>query len=154
MLFAIDPGLQGTGWAKFVGGHLRECGVIELPGFAAELPWWRRSLLIVSTYLCHVEGPALHYCEMPEYFGGAINERGWRTGDLQRTVYLVGSFAGALGASFTPVRVRDWKGQLPKVVVTRRIRKILGDEICTKLHIESHAWDAVGLGLWALGKFQ
>lgn len=49
------------------------------------------------------------------------------------------------------VRVSTWKGMLPKDVVETRIRRAIGCEAIDGTRFDSHAWDAVGIGLHALG---
>jgi len=90
-------------------------------------------------------------CEFPQYQESAGRSMGWRTGDLQRLTFLTGVFAARLHpAEFYPVVPSQWKGQLPKSIVEDRIRTRLGAAVCRRLKIRTHAWDAVGIGLWAL----
>tara|TARA_R100000789_G_scaffold86061_2_gene82118 strand:- start:289 stop:552 length:264 start_codon:yes stop_codon:yes gene_type:complete len=86
---------------------------------------------------------------------------GWKKGDLQKLTYLVGSmgqtcmdlaFGKDLNTEFMTVTPAGWKGQLSKKIVIDRIRKRIPDvdkDFQPKLDI----WDAIGIGLWALGKF-
>jgi len=78
---------------------------------------------------------------------------GWQTGDLQKLTFLVGVLAGYFqsAVSFTPVTPNEWKGQLPKSVVIRRLQKRFGPGATQDW--EKDGWDAVGIGLWKLGKF-
>jgi hypothetical protein len=87
--------------------------------------------------------------EYPAWHGQVL---GWSAGDLQKLVFLVGVLAGYFhaAASFTPVTPGEWKGQLPKSVVTRRLEKRFGKH--TK-GWEKDVWDAVGIGLWKMGRF-
>lgn len=50
----------------------------------------------------------------------------------------------------------DWKGQMPKRVCRERIRGRLAPEEldCVAGRVTHDAWDAVGVGLWALGRFR
>lgn len=88
--------------------------------------------------------------EYPAFHGHIL---GWSAGDLQKLVFLVGAFAGYFhhANSFTPVTPSEWKGQLPKSVVTRRLQKLLGPGATREW--EKDMWDAVGIGLWKAGKF-
>jgi hypothetical protein len=96
------------------------------------------------------------YIEFPIFF--ASSARGHMvaaSGDLLKLCATVGAI-GAQVPSFAqlhPVKVPDWKGQLPKPVVNRRIEAILGKGFCKTMNFEADIWDAVGIGLWALGRF-
>jgi len=88
-------------------------------------------------------------CEYPSWHGGPL---GWQTGDLQKLVFLVGVMAGFFSDNhFTPVTPKEWKGQLPKSVVVRRLIKRFGTGVTATW--ERDMWDAVGIGLWKLGQF-
>lgn len=54
----------------------------------------------------------------------------------------------------TYITTNDWKGQVPKSVMEIRIRKRLGEEETRVLGLVSdhNAIDAVGIGLWDLGR--
>lgn len=88
--------------------------------------------------------------EFPAWHGIQL---GWAAGDLQKLVFLVGVLAGYFceAHSFTPVTPKDWKGQLPKEVVKRRLVKRYGPGATREW--EKDVWDAVGIGLWKMGKF-
>lgn len=143
----IDPGLQGTGYAVWRGTDCIRAGVLTVPNTHA---WWKRAHMMSRSVQDVRLDPECVYVEHMAYFGGA-KALGWRSGDLQRTVYLEGCIAGMWDLSITvPVTVRDWKGQLPKDVVIRRVKDRFGAERCARLGLTEHAWDAVGMGLWVL----
>lgn len=156
-LIAIDPGLQGTGIAEWDDHELVGVWVLDVESRFGKLEWPDRADLIAHRLvklLCPPAHDTAVVCEMPEFQGGAGRSMGWKTGDLQRLAYLVGLFGGRVHPSpFYPVLVHEWKGQLPKKVVEDRLTKILGANVCQSLGIKSHAWDAVGIGMWAQGKF-
>lgn len=91
-------------------------------------------------------------CEFPEFQSGAGREMGWRKGDLQKLTFLIGSIYWATRPQvvFFPVSPSKWKGQLPKSVVEHRVIESLGKETCARLKLRTHAWDAAGIGLWAI----
>lgn len=97
------------------------------------------------------------YIEWPSFFASAVGHAAAARGDLVKLTFGAGFVCGQLrrefGCLIEPIPVNDWKGQLPKSVVIGRIRKILGKDACRKLGIKSHAWDAVGIGLYAKGHF-
>jgi hypothetical protein len=166
-VMAIDPGLNGTGWALWIGTRLVPTGVGVLrkkhDTFVHNADWLADELVRVmirrndSTNAGNsaLRGTALNVvCEFPEYQTGADRTMGWMRGDLQKLTYLVGVIARATyhhGATFEPVAVSKWKGQLPKQIVTDRIRQKIGRAACDRLGIKTHAWDATGIGLWRLG---
>lgn len=90
-------------------------------------------------------------CEFPNFQESAKRSMGWRTGDLQKLTFLVGVLAQACRpAQFTPVTPVQWKGQLPKHLTVKRVTTALGPDVCAAIGLKSHAWDAAGIGLWAL----
>lgn len=93
-------------------------------------------------------------CEMPQAFlGNAGGMAAAQTGSILKLSVMIGIYAREFlehsGASFQVVPVRQWKGQLPKEVVIQRIRKYLGEKNCKEF--KADVWDAVGIGLWAMG---
>lgn len=147
---SVDPGLQGTGVAVWRGRKLVSASVFTMAH--DELDWWERSRVIGELIRRANPYAEVVVIEMMEHFG-AGRDLAWKTGDLQRTVFLIGMIGGLFPAGvIQPIRVRDWKGQLPKSVVIDRIEAHLGTATCNRLNIQSHAWDAVGIGLWAQGK--
>jgi hypothetical protein len=166
MLLSIDPGLTGTGWAYWLHGELKEVGVLKAGG---KRDWWLRAADLAEqiTELCEEREVGANrsvsvIAEFTEYHAAATSNMGWRTGDLQRLTFLCGIIAGAiLPRSYTPITTSGWKGQLPKDVAAKRVEKIVGARRCRHLGLpeikrrsDTHAWDAVGIGLWALGKFE
>jgi hypothetical protein len=159
-MFTIDPGVSGTGWVAWIDAQPVAAGIVEtLPG----APWEARTekvvkhlskayeLLIVHTGYPH----PMVICEMMEFYQTASGSAPWVTGDLQRILVLAGWFCGQVGVPASRVvfvRPSEWKGQLPKKVVTARVTKLLGKETCDRLRLTSHAWDAAGIGLWYLEK--
>lgn len=161
-LLAIDPGLQGTGLALWQRGRLRATTVITVRGRSED--WLTRCESIVkavAVWTRENDDPLADQrrvvCEMMEHHGSARSSMIWRSGDLQRTLVLVGMLArwGSANrkALVELVPPSEWKGQLPKHIVEARICKRLGRERVQQLGIRTHAFDAVGIGMWALGRF-
>ena len=104
----------------------------------------------------HDEGPKESlekvYCEMPSFF---VTNRGMvaaESGSLIKLTYFVGLLAGMFqekNVLFEVVQIQQWKGQLPKEVVKKRILKVLGSSACSEFRLD--VWDAVGMGLWKKG---
>jgi hypothetical protein len=164
-LLALDPGLQGTGYAMWKSRsredhHKRrwapdQVGVLNLRGDFAKEEWWNRCLTLAGIIATlRYSDQTRIVCEFTEYHAAAHRVMAWKTGDLQRLTFLSGViFAMTRPNSFLPVVTSGWKGQLSKQLVEERIRQRFGDETCRRLGIKTHAWDAVGIGLWALGRF-
>lgn len=168
-LIGIDPGLNGTGLAAFCEGEL-----IKTHTFTPRKNdvWWVRAeevADIVCEWITDLIGQSdsrtVVVIECPAHFGSVASSMGFKTGDLIKLTYLAGLIHGRLAevalslglASLTirtvPVTPGEWKGQLPKPSVIHRCRKILGWVGVDELPVKTHAWDAVGIGLWAMGKF-
>ena len=149
---SIDPGLSGTGWAIWnLNWHLLDSGNVYTNANKLEekISDIGNRILVYSniryTEIKHV------WIEYPAVFGGVAGDMVARKGDVVKLTFLAGYIVGHLEAEFTIVPVHRWKGQLPKPIVIKRIKKILPFIDFEK--IKSHSWDAIGLGLWAKGRF-
>lgn len=159
-VLSVDPGLQGTGAAFFKKGFLWDATTLEVPSRYRMWDWPVRADYLVNLLLdwSGVRNTILPdlvtvVVEYPGFQGGAARQMGWQTGDLQKLTYLVGLMSGRFyRCDFWPVPVPMWKGQLPKSVTEERIKKRLTKEEALN-PISNHAWDAVGIGLWAMGRF-
>lgn len=160
-MLAIDPGLNSMGWAYWNTNRIANKGTTVLPTRVGLLKAPRkldlapRALWLARTLQDELEvlWPSGYghdiICEYPAWHG---QQMGWAAGDLQKLVFLVGVLAGYFSSSnFTPVTPGEWKGQLPKSVVIRRLIKRFGP--ARTADWEKDVWDAVGIGLWKLGKF-
>jgi hypothetical protein len=163
MILAVDPGLTGTGWAYWRKDqeHERDApyavGVITVPSKIREDEFPIRSRHIANQlydladklYDIGDTGSDIVVCEFPNYQDSGARSMGWRSGDLQRLTFLTGVICQRFDdCMFVPVEPFRWKGQLPKSVVEGRIRRRIGNKTCRALGVQSHAWDAIGIGLW------
>jgi hypothetical protein len=156
-LVAIDPGLNSMGVAFWAERRVRRETLVPTQTFLIKAPrklnlapralWIAREL---DRKLPLGTNRGDFVCEYPAWHGIQL---GWAAGDLQKLVFLVGTFAGYFkeARSFTPVTPGEWKGQLPKSVVIRRLTKLFGPGATQEW--EKDVWDAVGIGLWKLGRF-
>lgn len=168
-LLAVDPGLNGTGWAMWDASVNKDrpvrTGVI-MPPRNATLGVRMQVILehlnvaaeeririprtddesIADAWYTHL------VVEMPAFQSGATRSMGWQTGDLQKLTLLVGYLVHDHWSRVTLITPAQWKGQLPKAVVQRRIEKRLGPKACDRLGIKTHAWDAVGIGMHIRGE--
>lgn len=158
MRLSIDPGLGGTGWALWKERDWAEarpparCGVLT----PAAKDWLEASADLAAQltgFLAQYQVTVL-YCEQPAFFDSPTGQAAAKRGDLLKLTFVTGRFAEVArtaGVDFVPVPVNLWKGQMPKEAVIRRILNRLGVRELTQAH--SHAWDAIGIGMYAKGVF-
>lgn len=164
MYLSIDPGITGTGWALWnVGDDWHECrkpwsvGIWNPPG---KLAWEDRALWLgLELWKLNFVKERIDqvWIEYPAFFETAGGTMVARRGDLLKLTYCVGVLAGVMshhGKKIYLIPVRSWKGQLPKEVVERRVRRLVGDHAMDGTRFRSHIYDAVGLGLFAKGCFR
>jgi hypothetical protein len=95
------------------------------------------------------------FCEFPQYFASSKGHAATGKGDIYKLSCLVGVFAGCVweyGGEFNCILVNEWKGQLSKDAVIQRIGVRLPTLGSSGMHIESHSYDAIGIGLFAQGE--
>lgn len=142
----IDPGISGTGYAVWQDDILKDHGVITY-GYG---DWYCKTQAIakkLSTYANFYKIKKAHI-EYPAKFGGAGGDMVAAAGDLVKLAFFVGYTTNALGCPVELVEVIKWKGQLPKEIVKQRIKKLIPNCKAT-----SHDFDAIGIGLYTLGRF-
>ncbi|MBW7989995.1 MAG: hypothetical protein FVQ84_08275 [Planctomycetes bacterium] len=154
----VDPGLGGTGWAYWE----EVCNVPHFPTRPSETGvikgnnksgWENKSSEINSQFAgvlnnLNVERVCI---EWPAIFNTGLSHASASRGDLFKLVYVIGGL-GEVSQTVTNRKPllfspSDWKGQLPKEVVIRRIKKIFP----MMLRIRNHEGDAIGMGLAAQG---
>jgi len=162
-MLCVDPGLEGTGWAYWhctgLHGAGRRVGVRKQ---TAQVPyswgvikpdsvlgrWYIRAWNILSQFDSLLEElqPELVVMEFQEEWAGSeISRASVSSGNLFKLTWLSGMLVGS-AYCYTPyvfpLLPREWKGQLPKDVVSRRLKIRCGIE-----GIQNHACDAVGMGM-------
>jgi len=95
-------------------------------------------------------------CETPVMFHGATGRAVAVRGDLTDLAFsagVVGSLALLHGKiPFEAAPADQWKGQMDKEMMQRRIIETLGQRAFEVLSAKRlHDWDACGIGLWAQG---
>ena len=156
----VDPGLGGTGWAYW--DHLVRqpevlptatrpdaVGVIKASRAAT---WLGRAQKIADgfTYDMDPYHPEIIVFEFQQLWtDSSTSMAAGARGDLFKLSFLTGMLAAisqeVAEAEIVLVTPSQWKGQLSKVAVRRRIKRALGKRY--KDHIE----DAVGMGLKVQG---
>jgi hypothetical protein len=167
-VIAVDTGLNALGWAVWIdvvqGGRPVtpvETGVIELKVRDRTAAWETRASMIMDEFVC---GPwtkvarlsgVVQVLEMPEFRAGSAVGHAAAAGESLGMLYFMcgmhQQMASAWNAKTEFARVSEWKGTLPKEIVAKRIASAIGAEDEQGNVIRSHAWDAVGIGLWYLG---
>lgn len=152
-IICIDPGTRLCGVALFVDGRIVGADVIQstkgsriddtVAGRAHDMA---RQLLAINDYieLAVVERPVI-YPDSRE-----------RDNDIVDLAVTAGVLAGAFDCELCMPTPRQWKGSVPKAIHNSRTRDACpaADKLISQIRstLRNHAWDAVGLGLWYLGK--
>lgn len=173
-IVSIDPGVE-LGWALWEEfpqrkSKLRRCGVC-LPR-NPDASWEQRCNETLESlnanvlhWLAKLElRPRWVVCEYPAFMGSAAGIMVASAGDLVKLAHMCGrihqnvleNWALMSSKHYVFAEVGNWKGQLPKKVVNRRILKMLGNGALSQARASrsfSHDWDAIGIGLWFTGRF-
>ena len=138
-MITVDPGVNYFAWAGWLrDGTLRACGL-----------WSAKDDLPIP--FLEFDGREV-IVEVPG--------RRWRgtEKDVLQLATAAGYYAGVLsrGGAHRFVEPSQWKGQVPKEVHHPRIVAALAPEEQARLPVKKgalvHVLDAVGIGLWALGR--
>ncbi len=148
---SIDPGVQ-TGWALWSSDwKLLSHGIIKAPNKVKEFDTRINIIGLELRAICRNNFVKQVYMEYPAFFGSTAGRMVAGRGDLVKLTYMAGALQGylnSMGLWVERIEVNRWKGSLPKDVVIKRIQKILPNCKAT-----SHDADAIGIGLYAAGKF-
>lgn len=155
-LIAIDPG-RTTGWAVFRDEkELARCGS-DKGRQAFDEPWWERPFKVpvygpFSDYLVLIEHPRWYPHDQKD-----VN-------DLLDLAVLVGEYKywyESLGCTVELVWPRTWKSNVKKEIMTERILSRLTPDELALVPLRPRAKtpdhncvDAIGLGLWKLGRLR
>jgi len=156
-LFAIDPATHATGWAQFHDKALVRGGVCQAKkGVPLEARVQSMTQALGGVWY---EGSPLArdvVIEYPQvYKHGAAAKAD--PDDVLAIALVVGAVIGRLSATYQLVRPAQWKGQVPKKVMnTRVLDRLIASEraVCEAGKNDNNLLDAVGLGLWVLGRLR
>lgn len=162
-LIAIDPGVRSMAIAVFDDvGTLQDAWNEAVPGFGSLSRllehWGSPSVRLVLRLQRHVRLVRIVVGERQIVYPGA---KGLKTNpnDLLDLAMCSGAFYGALCvdmvASLTLVEPAEWKAQVPKDITKKRIEELLApsEKVNIKKGGEMHnVYDAIGIGLFALGR--
>jgi hypothetical protein len=139
-VICIDPGVKACGWAVFEGALLLEARY--------ETPHW------VCNKGCQ-RGEAVAI-EMPRIYPGSGQQKG-DLNDLLNLATVVGQVERACRfGSLERIYPSQWKGQVPKKIMTARIlSKLTPVELSRIVRVgakDHNTIDAIGIGLWKAGR--
>jgi hypothetical protein len=144
-ILAIDPGLHkaGLAWFKARTGELIETECIEGEGDMDT---------VVDAISLEMPGVFIVVIEEPQQFSGSRKGQAARNSGavlkLIALVYSIRQMALNLGKKVVLAPVTQWKGQVPKEVMARRLSKYYDLSEMTPDEI-----DAVGIGRWYLEEY-
>lgn len=155
-VLCIDPGLGGTGlafWNELSKGmNPADPDLCVLHHFPDSYGWLARVKSLTDNVVTSMKQtkPDWVVIEFPKLWGSS--EKSFTSaarGDLFKLTYLVGNIGReVVAATFRPpvlVTPKEWKGQMSKDVVHRRIKRALN------ISYGEHVADAVGMGLAIMG---
>ena len=141
VLYAVDPGVHQCGLAEFWEGRLQATGYLKTEELKLLLPREAVGVRVV--------------CEFPKVYQGG-KQKG-DPADLLELAFVVGQLAERLRLlKFERVLPHAWKQQLDKNQTwIRALERLDVDEKRVVEGLKNHnTWDAVTIGLWALGRFE
>jgi hypothetical protein len=154
ILVGIDPGKKATGWALFRSGVLEGAGIVR--GENVEVSAIGVLAAGVALRSAGCLRPDVVIIEKMVVYPG-MRQKGDQN-DLITLSIIGGAAAAALrGLETIFVEPREWKGQVPKAIMSKRILAELSADERTKIEkmpasLKHNALDAVGLGMWNLGR--
>ena len=156
-LIAIDPGVE-LGWAFWPEGklHPSACGLVKPKRKQKDFFSSMQSTVDQLDDLLDGYEPAVLAIEWPAYFDSVGGRAAAGSGSIVKLAFGIGQIAQLAAAReiiLDAVEVMKWKGQLPKEVVIKRINKIIPAYQMDFLTPTSHAYDAIGIGLYCRGLF-
>ena len=159
-LVAIDPGVS-AGVAVFDKHSKRLVSAIVVKGRGRT---WEERVCdvarqvgrIVEEFDCPEVGNSIArmVCEYPAFMPTLGGIKIAKRGDLVKLAHAVGVLHGMFN-HMEMVPVRNWKGQASKDVINNRTVRVVSasERKAAGMSVDrSHDWDAVGIGLWALGR--
>jgi hypothetical protein len=157
----IDPGLRIMSWAVAYGDTILRAGFVQGGRHELGPAQWRTLFPVTLANLLR----GLQYrlvLEVPRVYPAAE-----RKGDQNDLIQLMGAGAFVAGqlleacgdkGDLQQVYPRDWKGQVPKQVMTARIRskltlkEIAAVSLPSAQSLHHNVWDSVGIVLWRIGR--
>lgn len=161
-LLTVDPGLRYPAVAIFKDGVLAHASRVKIPGTSHKLEMGMRCLNVARLINVHVSP----FCPVHElviewprtYFKSGKAD----PADLFPLAGVGMAVAGMFGVPVSAPTAPEWIGNVPKTTTGNPLGSIRGRRIWDRLSeaerlcvVLSHdALDAVGLGLWKLGRLE
>lgn len=156
-VFAIDPGVSGTGWAiiEWVPQSADDYILVDAGNIYASpsMTWDRKAAAITGRLAKVIEkySPGEYVCEFPTFMERMVVAS--KTDSTVKMAFITGMFAEMIRdwdrSHLNLVLPNTWKGTMSKDLVKRRIHK--------KIHpahtFKAHALDAIGIGLHYIGEW-
>ena len=147
----IDPGISGTGyaiwnqkWNLLLAGGIYEPRVHN---------WMSkgRAIAVGIFRICKKYRVNKVYIEFPRFMQSIGGQVTAKSGALVKLCWMVGFLSAVLmDKKQELIEVNKWKGNLPKDIVEKRVRRILPK---LSKNLKSHTVDAIGIGLYLKGEF-
>lgn len=146
----VDPGISGTGYAVWsLKWKLLETGALH----ESRAKNWEDKGKAIAVGLYKVSqkfNVTRVYIEFPQYMQSAGGQVTARSGSLVKLCWMVGFISAVfMDKIIRLVGVNEWKGNLPKDVTEKRVRRLLPG---LPKKMKSHAVDALGIGLFLQGR--
>jgi len=143
MILCVDPGVHGCGCALF------EMSILQCAGYVrGDFP--TTASRVREGVGGGVDGLVL---EVPRVYPGP---RANDPNDLIDLALVDGLIAGEFTVPLKTYYPSDWKGQVPKKIMTERIKKTLDEVELLRVDrigaLDHNTFDAVGIGLHYLGR--
>lgn len=148
---SLDPGTKRTGWAYWQDDRLVEWGLITAKDISTT-GWWLRSQLMSHRVMVQAMkfDPAVVLSEFPQEMNGGRGAVALASGAVRKLAAFVGMVEGRLSTQDIRLEVVEpmtWKGQLPKDITVKRVRR---DYPQVPADLYSDVYDAIGIGRWRI----
>lgn len=156
-VICIDPGTYSSGYAGWsLAGWQQPDALPTVSGLMTtskyDEPVTRIQTMNGNMYdLFATHQPTRVAIELPQLFAHAVSQAAAQRGDLGLIYMAVGAIvcaADRTGATVELVPVRDWKGNMKKGLVEKRIRDYFNGRVTG---VVKDTWDAIGIGLYLKG---
>lgn len=167
-LLAIDSGTNAIGYAIWKNNTFGELTIPDiakvfipekkffLEDIKPDVLWLKKTEIITYKIdvLLRTQRITDMYIEWPATYNSSFGRAVSGHGDIQKLSFMIGQTVNECvkrGINYYLVPVVKWKGSLSKKVVNERIIKAIGNTSKDGIKFDSHAFDAVGIGLYAKG---
>lgn len=150
MILCIDPGVRAAGVALFDDKELTTAWLAEGKDWEDTADSVMRKLPVNS---CLVQEVVVEHMQIYKQTGLA------QANDLITVSMMAGRVTGLFSgwASAKSYLPRDWKGQVPKDIMVKRVEKVISKEELKRVDWPSadkrhNVWDAISIGLFRVGR--